>query len=288
MPARHRRGVLVGTVLAVIVTIALMTTATWAPTSPDGMVASAATAGPETPQPETPTSSPPAPGPATRLAPTGPVRLVGLGDSVMSGTNCDCDGVTDELAESLHATWKVPVIQANLGDPGATTDDLLEDLTHDRYTIGAVRHADVVVVIIGANDVTDDLDVWRRTGCDRSCYLPHVRQMRSRLGRILARITDLEGNRPFGLVVDGYWNILTDGHTALRQGGMPQLSWSRAVTASVDSAIKDAAGAAGAHYVELRSVFSTAPDPLLADDGDHPNAAGVKAIARANLRALRG
>ncbi len=286
MSVRHRRGALVGTVVAVLVTIALIATATWAPTSPVGMVARAATANPSTPQPGTPTSSPRAPGPSTRLTPTGPVHLVGLGDSVMSGMNCDCDGITAELAEALHATWKVPVTQANLGEPGATTDDLLEDLSHDPHTIGAVRHADVVVVIIGANDVTDDLDLWRRTGCDGSCYLPHVRQMRSRLGRILTRITVLEGNRPFGLVVDGYWNILTDGQTALKQGGWPQLSWSRAVTASVDSAIKDAAGAAGAQYVELRSVFSNTPDPLLADDGDHPNAAGVEAIARANLRAL--
>lgn len=288
MPARHRRGAAVGTVVAVLMTIALIPTATWAPTAPVGMVARAATAHPAAPQPDTPTSSPRAPGPATRLAPTGPVRLVGLGDSVMSGMNCDCDGITAELTQSLHSTWKVPVTQANLGDPGATTADLLEDLTHDPHTIHAVRHADVVVVIIGANDVTDDLDRWRRTGCDSSCYLPHVRQMRIRLGRILARITVLEGNRPFGLVVDGYWNILTDGQTALKDGGRPQLSWSRAVTASVDSAIKDAATAAGAHYVELRSVFSTTPDPLLADDGDHPNAAGVEAIARANLRALRG
>ncbi len=288
MPVRHRRGALVGTVVAVLVTIALIATATWAPTAPVGMVARAATAHPAAPQPDGPTSSPRAPGPAARLTPTDPVRLVGLGDSVMSGMNCDCDGITAELAKSLHATWKVPVTQANLGDPGATTADLLEDLTHDQHTIRAVRHADVVVVIVGANDVTDDLALWRRTGCDSSCYLPHVRQMRSRLSRILARITVLERNRPFGLAIDGYWNILTDGRTALQEGGRPQLSWSRAVTASVDSAIKDAATAAGAHYVELRSVFSNTPDPLLADDGDHPNAAGVAAIARANLRALRG
>ncbi|MFT4293780.1 MAG: SGNH/GDSL hydrolase family protein, partial [Micropruina sp.] len=231
----------------------------------------------------------PSPSPSrTEFTPSGPAHLVGLGDSVMAGTNCDCDGIVAGLADSLQSAWKVPVSQVNLGESGATTDDLLDDLTNDPRTMSEVGRADVVLVIIGANDLTDDLDTWRRTGCERSCYQPHVRQMQSRLAKILARIANLEGTRPYTLVVDGYWNILTDGQTALQQGGWPQLSWSRAVTAAVDAAIQDAAGAAGARYVELRPVFADTADRLLADDGDHPNAAGVAAIVRANLRALRG
>lgn len=290
MRPRSRRHALVTTALAVVAVVALTVTATWTFTSSGSVTAAkAATANPTaSPQPATPTSSATVLRGPTTLSPNGPVHLVGLGDSVMSGTNCDCDGITSELADSLAKVWRVPVSQVNLGESGATTDDLLDDLTNDSRTMSEVTNADVVVVIIGANDLTDDLDTWRRTGCGRSCYQPHVQQMQNRLAKILARITNLEGNRPFSLVVDGYWNILTDGQTALKQGGWPQLSWSRAVTASVDSAIRDAASTAGAHYVELRSVFSNTPDPLLADDGDHPNAAGVEAIAEANLRVLRG
>lgn len=291
MRAHNRRRTLVGTIATAFVVVVVAVAASWALTSPDGVPAAKAapanpTASSQPTTPPTPTPTVPA-GPTLQFTPNGPVHLVGLGDSVMSGTNCDCNGIPSDLAKSLSSLWKVPVSQVNLGEPGATTDDLLDDLTNDPRTMSEVTKADVVVVIIGANDLTDDLDTWRRSGCDRSCYQPHVQQMQNRLIKILARITRLEGTRPFSLVVDGYWNILADGQTALKQGGWPQLSWSRAVTAAVDSAIKDAATAAGAHYVELRSVFTTTPDPLLADDGDHPNAAGVAAIAQANLRALR-
>lgn len=285
MRSRHRIGPFGGALVAILA--AGLALAGCARQPPEGTAATSPAAASASP-----TSASPVPGPTTPAAssssptPSGPVHLVGLGDSVMAGKNCDCDGITAGLAAALQGDWKVPVSQVNLGESGATTEDLLDDLTNDPRTMSEVTKADVVVVIIGANDLTDDLDTWRRTGCGRSCYLPHTQRMQTRLSKILARITNLEAGRPFTLVVDGYWNILADGRIALKQGGWPQLSWSRAVTAAVDSAIEDAATADGGRYVELRSVFTDAPDRLLADDGDHPNAAGVAAIVRANLHAL--
>lgn len=282
------------TVVVVIVAVGLALAAAWTLTPPGTAAAGwlptggAGSSPPASGPTITPSSAAVASGPATALpTPSGPIRVVGLGDSVMAGTNCDCDGITAGRAASLEAFWKVPVKQVNLGESGATTDDLLDDLTNDPRTMSEVTHADVVVVIIGANDLTDDLDTWRRTGCGRSCYLPHAQQVGTRLAKILRRVENLEAGRRFTLAVDGYWNILADGQTALAQGGWPQLSWSRAVTAAVDAAIEDAATAAGARYVDLRAVFTHTPDPLLADDGDHPNAAGVAAIVKANLHALR-
>lgn len=234
---------------------------------------------PATTSSATPTTSPPG-------TPSAPVQVAGLGDSVMAGKNCGCDGIAAEFAAALAARNRVSARAVNLGVGGYVTGDVLNDLKNDARTRRAVSRADVVLVIIGANDMYDALDNWKSGGCSRACYTPVVTAMQSRLRSILAEIAALEGTRQHTVLVDGYWNIFTDGQVALHQGGWSQLSWSRTVTSAVNDAIQDAASEASDTYVGLRSVFTDVPDPLLASDGDHPNAAGVRAIVKANLAAL--
>ena len=214
------------------------------------------------------------------------LHLVGLGDSVMSGTNCGCDGIIAEYARLMERGTGRRVEGDNLGVPGATTGDLLDDLRHDPETRQAVSAADVIVVIIGANDLSDSLDTWKGGDCDSSCYGPDVAAMRRRLGTILASIRQLAGDRSPEVLVTDYWNIYADGDTVREEGGPAQLDWSAEVTAAANAAIAQAVAAQRDTLVDLSEPFKGRsglgdPTDLLADDGDHPNAAGVTVIATA-------
>jgi lysophospholipase L1-like esterase len=281
---RARRWLRAGVVtVATMVAAALATTFWLLPAMSGALPLGTATAAPD---PTGETSPATAPSGTSTGAPSAPVQVVGLGDSVMAGTNCGCDGIAAEFAAALAARDRVSARAVNLGVGGYVTGDVLNDLKNDARTRRAVSRADVVLVIIGANDMYDALDNWKSGGCSRACYTPVVTAMKSRLRSILAEIAALEGPRPHTVLVDGYWNIFTDGQVALHQGGWSQLSWSRTVTSAVNDAIQDAAAEASDTFVGLRSVFTDVPDPLLASDGDHPNAAGVRAIVKANLAAL--
>ena len=80
------------------------------------------------------------------------------------------------------------------------------------------------------------------------------------------------------VLVDNYWNVFTDGAVARADGGQEQLDWSAEVTTAANRAIENAANNSGDLTVDLVKPFKNGgdedPTPLLADDGDHPNAAG--------------
>jgi len=178
---------------------------------------------------------------------------------------------------------------ANLGVPGFTTGDLLDRLHRDDRACRAVAEADIIIiVIIGANDLAD---AWNRDGCDSSCYQPLVDGMGARLESILQLIRSLRAGRPTTVLVDTYWNVFPDGDVALAGGGQEQVIWSKYVTHAANLAIARAADASGDLVVDLVRPLKNGgdddPTPLLADDGDHPNAAGVQAIVTANVAAAR-
>lgn len=112
------------------------------------------------------TSAPPAsssstaPGEPTRpTARAGvPVRkIVGLGDSVMGGTACDCEGPIDALATRLEQRPGAErIARVNLGTDGATTTDVA-DIVESEDWQADVRDADVIVVIVGAGMTYVDL-----------------------------------------------------------------------------------------------------------------------------------
>lgn len=220
--------------------------------------------------------------------PTPPLRLVGLGDSVMAGTACDCDGIAQGIADGLAERDDRAVDYDNLGQSGDTTTDLLDELGSDDVR-AAVRKADVVVLVIGANDLGALQDQDEPESCDDDCYRPLVTAMADRLAEVLQVVDQLTSGRAT-VLVDGYWNVFEDGEQATSVQGAGQVVWSRSVTREANTAIAATAAAAGATYVDLAAAFTAAagsdPTGLLADDGDHPNAAGVAVIVRANLTAL--
>lgn len=234
-----------------------------------------------------PTSLPPS---APTGAPGGPARhVLGLGDSVVSGANCDCPDYIEGLTRLLAARDHRAVAATDDAVSGATSSDLLEALRTDASIRADVRSADVVVVTVGANDLYPSLDQWRQGGCGPDCYQPDIAVMADRVRQIVDAVSALQ-NHSGAILVTNYWNVFTDGDVAREAETDGYLDWSDAVTRAANSAICRSAAADQVRCVDLYTAFKgdgdSNPTPLLADDGDHPNPAGTALISRAVLAAL--
>ena len=233
-------------------------------------------------------SIPVTPSTPSATATPGPLRVVGLGDSVTSGEHCDCDDYVTGFGKLLAARTGAAVRTVDDGESGSTSPDLAADLAGDRGLRRDVASADVVVVTMGANDLTPALHAFRGGGCDAGCYGPELDQMSSDLGTVVGRVAALSGGRAQVLVTT-YWNVFADGDVARRNEPAGYLPWSDRVTRSANTAICATATREGATCVDLYTPFkgdgSDDPTHLLAEDGDHPDAAGTAAISRAVLAA---
>lgn len=246
----------------------------------------------------TPTTSAPARSPsATDSLSPSPSRtwnLVALGDSVTSGWACGCTAFPDLYAAGLRSRYSASVTATNDGVNGQTSGQLLADLQDSTSdTARAVAGADVVVVTIGANDFADQHDPITASTCgtqdELACVRDELTTLSDNLSRLVARVRTLRHGARTALLLTGYWNVFEDGVVASVHPTLGRAS-TDALTTSVNDAIEDAAIASGATYVDLFRSFRGAdgsddPTSLLADDGDHPNAAGHEVIAEALLAA---
>ena len=222
----------------------------------------------------------------------GQLRVVGLGDSVMAGNACSCRDLLQQYADALAARTHRSVRSDNLGVDGAVTSDVLDALRSDARTRDVIAQADVVVVVIGANDLIPQLEQWRASSCPSSCFGPPVQQMGRQLAQVLDALQSARNGRTDHVLVADYWNVFQDGQVAVDADGREGVAWSTKVTTAANAAICQAAQSAQATCVDLFSPFKGSgeddPTGLLADDGDHPNAAGTRVIAQALIGATPG
>jgi lysophospholipase L1-like esterase len=187
----------------------------------------------------------------------------------------------------------VPVAVDNRGVPGATSEDLLSGLgtADEASSVGA---ADVVLVTIGANDFGDQANAVVTHRCGGSDNLACVRSgldtLRDNMHAIVQRIRALRGGRDTVILVSGYWNVYEDGSVADHDYGTKGRVESDRLTLAVNDVIQRQAEQAGTTYVDLVTPFKGPrggedPSDVLADDGDHPNAAGHQLIAQTLVRA---
>jgi lysophospholipase L1-like esterase len=216
--------------------------------------------------------------------------VVALGDSVPSGRACACRPFPEAYGTLLSKRTGVPVTVENRAASGLQTADVLVQL-RDPEVEEAVRRADVVLVTIGANDFGDHHDDVVGGTCGPEgidCVSDELAAMRSHLAAALARIRGLRDDAPTTVLVTGYWNVFEAGDVARRSSGTAGLEASLRLTRKVNAVIESVTTAAGAQYVDLYRPFEQSGrnvTALMAGDGDHPNAAGHRLIARVLLRA---
>lgn len=224
---------------------------------------------------------------------TGPGQhvVVALGDSVPAGMACSCTPFPDLYGALLRRRTGTSVAVANEAVNGLDTLGLVAQLQQPQVS-AAVGRSDVVLVTIGANDFSDRHDeVVEGTctvGSEIDCVDEELRAMRAHLTRILRDIRSLRGGQPTSVLVTGYWNVFEDQRVAERSFGPEGLQASIQLTHQVNTAIRSVSAKAGARYVDLFAPFHDPgldEDSLLADDGDHPDAAGHVLIANTLLDA---
>jgi lysophospholipase L1-like esterase len=295
-PGRHARvrRLAVATLVGVVA-MASCAHPSAAPQVPVSTRAESAAPTPTAPTPAAPTPTTPTPTTPTPTTPTarGPVRIVALGDSVTSGSNCHCTAFPALYAAALGTRRRVHATATHLGVPGLTSGGLLAELTGgsttDATTQGVVAAAGIVVVTIGANDFSDEHDpitAGRCAGAKRTaCTRDELTTMSRTVARVVDRIRTLRAGAPTTIMLTGYWNVFEDGHVADKAFPDVGIAASVALTKEANAGIRADALAENAIYVDLYPVFEGAnsdkdPTDLLASDGDHPNAAGHAAIAR--------
>ncbi len=236
----------------------------------------------------------PAGGPAaTGGPPLRFVRVVALGDSVTAGFNCLCAPFPTVYAGLLQRRLSVPVEADNEGVSGLDSAGLLAQLTGRTAQAQAVASADVVVVTIGANDLSDHHQEVTEGTCQSprgDCIGDAVELMQRTVETILRRVHELRRDRPTSVLVTGYWNVFEDGQVAREAFPHAGVAATRALTRRVNDSLRTAATTGGATYVDLLAAFDQASrngdlTALLAPDGDHPDAAGHQLIARTLLAA---
>ena len=287
LPLRPSRMWLTAGVLLMSAAIWVITTS-FGPRAADGLpqeeapkaVATAPSVATSTPTPPPTTTASVAPGSAT---------VVGIGDSVTSATVCGCTGFVESYAANLPAADGGPAHAVNLGISGLTAAGLRALMTSPGPTATGVAQGDILLVTIGANDLTPLLSQWQASGCTSTCYSPAVEAVGSDLAAILIAAKDLRGHQPTRILVTDYWNVFADGDVARASDGPAYLRWSDELTRALNSTICTVAQDAGATCVDLYAPFkgdgSLNPTTLLAADGDHPNAAGNNLISAALMAA---
>jgi len=220
--------------------------------------------------------------PRARQGDSRPINVVGIGDSVASGANCDCESFVGLYAAALASKVGRKTTSENLAIDGGTSSDLLRSLTQPGSVRDQVAKADVLLVTIGANDL-QSLESMQPAACALTCYSPLVKVVGHNVELIVAAVRTAQPDyRPMILVTD-YWNVFPDGDVGLAENGRAFQDWSDTLTRADNEQICAGARHAGAICVDLYAPFkkdgSKNPTSLLAADGDHPNSAGHQVIA---------
>ena len=227
----------------------------------------------------------------TASAPVGvsrSIRVVGIGDSVTSGYNCTCEPFVGLYANALANQRGLATSAVNLGVAGSTSSQLLQSVSRPGTFRDQVADADIVLVTIGANDLSP-LESKQPADCPTTCYSPLIDTMAHEVELIVKAARAAQPDHSPTVLVTDYWNVFQDGDVGTAENGSAFQSFSDTLTRAASIRVCDATRRAGATCVSLYPPFkgdgSANPTSLLADDGDHPNAAGHQLISSTLLAA---
>jgi len=219
-------------------------------------------------------------------------NVVALGDSVPAGTACNCVAFPARFAARLGSRIGSQVAVSNRGVPGLTSAGLASSLLDGQPTARDVSTADIVIITVGANDFDyADANPSCRGG-EAACYASRLTELSGHLDSVLSSVAVLRHHAPTTVLVTGYWDIWQDGRVAAAAAA-DYVSTGKELTRQVNQQLQQASTRHGDTYVDLGPPFRGASGDdddtgLLAEDGDHPNAAGHQIITDALLVAATG
>ena len=219
--------------------------------------------------------------------PPGPV-VIGLGNSVPSGSACSCQNFVSAYAAMVAAATKTRATVNNDAVAGSTSADVVNLLAKANVQ-AQLKSATTVLIMTGANDYNDAFDQVSLGAPAADTYSPVATAVQDNVTAVVEKIHGL--NAAAHVVVLDYWAAMEDGAVAAKDYDAPAIAASVACTTSVNQALAVAAKATGAMYLSTYTAFkgpngSIDPTALLAADGDHPDAAGHQLIARTIYTAL--
>jgi acyl-CoA thioesterase I len=214
--------------------------------------------------------------------------VVGLGNSVPSGSACSCVNFVKAYAQMVAGATSSQATVDNDAVSGSTSADVVNLLTKGSVQ-AHVRAASTVLIMTGANDFNDAFDAVSLGAPAASTFGPVATAVQDNVTAAVQKILAL--NPSAHVVVLDYWAAMEDGAVAARDYDPPTMAASVASTNYVNDALAVAAKATGALYLSTYAAFkgpagTNDPTALLAPDGDHPNAAGHQLIARTIYAAL--
>jgi lysophospholipase L1-like esterase len=145
--------------------------------------------------------------PASAKSPEARQSLVSLGDSITFGYNL---GINNEHPSKEAFPYVIGQDEGfrvrDLGVPGWTSDQLLDALNNDPAFVEAVRHADVITLDIGNNDLLHGLaasQVGHPNQIDSAILQGYIADMLTNLNAI---ITDIQSQSNAKIVVYNVYN----------------------------------------------------------------------------------
>ncbi|MBO3129802.1 SGNH/GDSL hydrolase family protein [Dermatophilus congolensis] len=214
------------------------------------------------------------------------LSIVTLGDSVPAGMACDCDTYSQQVAQALSRRHNRTAGLVNLALGGARSSDIVAQLATPQPRAD-ITTADLVLLQVGANDFNPEQIEECANNLDR-CYGADLTRLRRNISSLTDEISRISNYRA-KIAVIGYWNVFPDGKVGSHYGE-GYLRASDRLTRKVNTALRKAAGKNGQFidaYTPIKGKNGKKdPTSKLAPDGDHLDASGHTALAKAILAAL--
>ncbi len=239
--------------------------------------------------PTTPVVTVPATSATATPAPTGPLSLVGLGDSIPGALHCNapCRSYVEVLAELATKTLGTTVTASNLAtNDSLTSIGLRSRVTTDQSYMKAIGTADIITIQIGFNDWQGPCS-WAG---HEECTTAGSAQVHDNLGPILDEVAKLRQGKPTTIRVVTYYDNTVGDPGAQSAWGFETSdettfhTWYASALSAFNAMMCGVAQSHGATCVNLLEAFNgPAGDrdagTLVGDDHLHPTQAGQELIA---------
>ncbi|GAB4074872.1 hypothetical protein GCM10028778_23750 [Barrientosiimonas marina] len=196
--------------------------------------------------------------------------VTAVGDSLTQGVGDDVvDGGYVGILDNQINKNKNIMSFANFGKRGNRSDQLLERLSQPKIT-DSIKHADMVLVTIGANDI---MQVVKENVTDLHIeqFKPAKQAYKHRLQRIFNNIHDL--NQDAAIYLIGIYNPFEHYFDSIDELDMIVDDWNETgqnITEEYDQAA----------FIPIDDLFASGNTDLFADDNFHPSHEGYQRMAK--------